>query len=228
MDNNAYTCNMELSFEHAPEGFLSLIRHMEDNRQNMAVLKEDAIRIGKEYHNFFKQNALNICLYLLNSVPKAVFSMLTMDTFREILIKDEAGEVYACLKKYVHDNFSKHKTEKLGVFHLYHDNSVLGEDLKEFNRYALYRYEENPNGYINSIEFVGSGKNLIGSGKKIMTISYGKWVCIKDKKTGKEIPHKMFQIFNEADVVIECNCCDRHKYDVDDNYSKGTILYIEL
>lgn len=71
-------------------GYNSLILHMEKNKENMAILKADALQMEREYSRLFSLNYYELYFRLLDSAPKAIFAMLTRDIFRKYWLDEES------------------------------------------------------------------------------------------------------------------------------------------
>lgn len=83
-------------------GYTALIMHMEENKDNLAVLKADAIQMEREYFGLFKLDNYDLYFHLIESAPKALFAILTRDAFREFWIGEEAYEgIYESVKTYL-------------------------------------------------------------------------------------------------------------------------------
>ena len=80
-------------------GYNALILHMEENKENMPLLKADAIQMEREYLGLFELNYYELYFRLLESAPKAIFAILTRDAFRKFWIGKEANEkIYTSIK----------------------------------------------------------------------------------------------------------------------------------
>ena len=102
-------------------GYAELVKHMEKNKDNMAILKADAIQMEKEYFELFKLNHFALYFRLVETAPKAVFAILTRDVFRNYWIDKGA------IRK-VRDNVKFALLSKGRV------KEVLGDDLKIVKR----------------------------------------------------------------------------------------------
>ena len=102
-------------------GYVALIRHMEENPENMAVLKADAIQMEREYFGLFELNHYELYYRLLENAPKAIFAILTRDVFRKFWIGEEANE-----KIYTSVRTALLTTNKA--------KEILGDDLKIVKR----------------------------------------------------------------------------------------------
>lgn len=81
-------------------GYTALVVHMEENKENMALLKADAIQMEREYFGLFELNHYELYFRLVESAPKAIFAILTRDAFRKFWIGEEANEkIYTSVKK---------------------------------------------------------------------------------------------------------------------------------
>lgn len=102
-------------------GYTALVMHMEENKDNMAVLKADAIQMEREYFGLFELNHYELYFRLLVSAPKALFAILTRDAFRKFWIGEEANaKIYTSVKS------SLLATNKA--------KEILGDDLKIVKR----------------------------------------------------------------------------------------------
>lgn len=101
-------------------GYCALIMHMQDNNENMSILKADAIQMEREYLGLFKLDYDALYFRLLKSAPKAIFAMLTRDAFRQFWIGNDA------------DN-SKIKTSVKNDL-IAKAGKILGDDLKIVRR----------------------------------------------------------------------------------------------
>lgn len=80
-------------------GYTALVVHMEENKENMALLKADAIQMEREYFGLFELNHYELYFRLVESAPKAIFAILTRDAFRKFWIGEEANEkIYTSVK----------------------------------------------------------------------------------------------------------------------------------
>lgn len=114
---NAFAKKQVIEDYHS--GYLALIMHMEDNSENMAILKADAIQMEREYLGLFKLDHLELYFRLIKSAPKAVFAMLTRDCFRKFWIeKDANSKIKISIKNDLIDKAYK----------------ILGNDLKVVKR----------------------------------------------------------------------------------------------
>lgn len=102
-------------------GYTALVMHMEENKDNMAVLKADAIQMEREYFGLFELNYYELYFRLLVSAPKALFAILTRDAFRQFWIGEEANaKIYTSVK---YSLLVKSKAKE-----------ILGDDLKIVKR----------------------------------------------------------------------------------------------
>lgn len=116
---NAYAKKQIVDDYHS--GYTALIMHMEENKDNMALLKADAIQMEREYFRLFELNHYELYFRLVESAPKAIFAILTRDVFRKFWIGEKANvRIYSSVK-----------TELLEP-----DNAedILGGDLKIVHR----------------------------------------------------------------------------------------------
>ena len=101
-------------------GYAALVMHMEENKENMAVLKADAIQMEREYLGLFELNHYELFFRLVESAPKAIFAILTRDAFRKFWIGEEANDkIYTCVKRLLTADKAK---------------EILGDDLKIVKR----------------------------------------------------------------------------------------------
>lgn len=116
---NAYAKKQIVDDYHS--GYIALIMHMEENKDNMALLKADAIQMEREYFRLFELNHYELYFCLLESAPKAIFAILTRDVFRKFWIGEEANvRIYSSVK-----------TELLATAKA---KEILGGDLKIVKR----------------------------------------------------------------------------------------------
>lgn len=102
-------------------GYTALVMHMEENKDNMAVLKADAIQLEREYFGLFVLNHYALYFRLLLSAPKALFAILTRDAFRKFWIGKNANEkIYTSIK--------------LALLAPKNAKEILGDDLKIVKR----------------------------------------------------------------------------------------------
>lgn len=81
-------------------GYNALILHMEQNKENMAVLKADAIQMEREYFGLFELSHYTLYFRLLKTAPKAIFAILTRNAFRKFWIGEKASKkIYTNVKK---------------------------------------------------------------------------------------------------------------------------------
>lgn len=94
---NAFSKKQVVDDYHS--GYNALILHMEENKENMPLLKADAIQMEREYLGLFELNYYELYFRLLESAPKAIFAILTRDAFRKFWIGKEANEkIYTSIK----------------------------------------------------------------------------------------------------------------------------------
>ena len=86
---NSFTKEQIIEDYHT--GYNSLILHMEKNKENMAILKADAVQMEREYSKLFSLNYYELYFRLLDSAPKAIFAMLTRDIFRKYWLDEESN-----------------------------------------------------------------------------------------------------------------------------------------
>lgn len=102
-------------------GYSGVIDHMVENKDNMALLKADAIEIEKEYLGLFELDFKDLYYRLADKAPKAVLAMLTRDVFRNKWLGENVPAS-------ITDNMRTHilPTSKI--------KSILGDDLKIVKR----------------------------------------------------------------------------------------------
>ena len=114
-------------------GYDILIQHMEGNKENMAILKADAIQLERSYSGLFRLDHEQLYFRLYESGPKALFAMLTRTLVRNLWLGKE-GNAYVL----------KHITGTL----LTPSNvkEILGDDLKivKRNTQAMWDQIERP------------------------------------------------------------------------------------
>lgn len=118
-------------------GYEALITHMEENKDNMALLKADVIQMEMEYVGLFYLNYYKLYFRLLENAPKAIFVILTRAPFRKLWLGD-----FPALPQFLFRNLSmgKEANEKIykSIESLLHNNamlkSLLGDDLKIVKR----------------------------------------------------------------------------------------------
>lgn len=94
---NAFAKNQIIDDYHS--GYAALVMHMEENKDNMAILKADAIQMEREYFGLFELNHYELYFRLVLSAPKAIFAILTRDAFRKFWIGEDANsKIYANVK----------------------------------------------------------------------------------------------------------------------------------
>lgn len=87
---NAFAKNKVVDDYHS--GYTALVFHMEENKENMALLKADVIQMEREYFGLFELNHYELFFRLFESAPKAIFAILTRDAFRKFWIGEKANE----------------------------------------------------------------------------------------------------------------------------------------
>lgn len=105
------------------KGYKKLLVHMEENKENIEILKADVIELEREYLDLFKLDYYSLYYYLLKNVPKAVFIILTRDAFREYWIGNIGN-----FSERIYQNIQK---EILPIAKM---KDILGENLKVVNR----------------------------------------------------------------------------------------------
>lgn len=116
---NAYAKKHIVDDYHS--GYIELVIHMEENKENMALLKADAIQMEREYFGLFELNHYDLFFRLVKSAPKAIFAILTRDVFRKFWIGEKANTKI----------YSNVKTELLETDKA---KEILGDDLKIVKR----------------------------------------------------------------------------------------------
>lgn len=116
---NAYAKKHIVDDYHS--GYIELVIHMEENKENMALLKADAIQMEREYFGLFELNHYDLFFRLVKSAPKAIFAILTRDAFRKFWIGEKANTKI----------YSNVKTELLETDKA---KAILGDDLKIVKR----------------------------------------------------------------------------------------------
>ena len=116
---NAYAKKHIVDDYHS--GYIELVIHMEENKENMALLKADAIQMEREYFGLFELNPYDLFFRLVKSAPKAIFAILTRDAFRKFWIGEKANTKI----------YSNVKTELLETDKA---KEILGDDLKIVKR----------------------------------------------------------------------------------------------
>ena len=109
-------------------GYIALVMHMEENKENMPLLKADAIQMEREYFGLFVLNHYELYFRLVESAPKAIFAIFTRDAFRKFWIGEEANEkIYTSVK-----------TALLATAKA---KEILGDDLKIVKRNTLAMWD---------------------------------------------------------------------------------------
>lgn len=94
---NAYAKKQIIDDYHS--GYTALIMHIEENKDNMALLKADAIQMERVYFGLFELNHYELYFRLVESAPKAIFAILTRDSLRKFWIGEEANaKIYSSVK----------------------------------------------------------------------------------------------------------------------------------
>ena len=114
-------------------GYDTLVNHMEENKENMAILKADAIQLEREYSGLFRLDHEHLYFQLYENAPKALFAMLTRPVVRELWL-EKAGNAYVI--------------QHIGKTLLTAPNvkEILGDDLKivKRNTQAMWDQIERP------------------------------------------------------------------------------------
>lgn len=116
---NAFSKKQIIDDYHS--GYSALVVHMEENKDNMAILKADAIQMEREYLGLFELNHDELYFRLLGSAPKAIFAILTRDAFRKFWIGAEAS--VSIYKNVITELLAADKAKE-----------ILGDDLKIVKR----------------------------------------------------------------------------------------------
>lgn len=148
---NAFSKKQIIDDYHS--GYAALVMHMEENKNNMAMLKADVIQMEREYFGLFELNHYELYFRLVETAPKAIFAILTRDAFRKFWIGDEANaKIYMSAK-----------TELLTTFKA---KKILGDDLKivKRNTQAMWDPVERPEVKLMVI-FVASGAFIKNAGE---------------------------------------------------------------
>ena len=113
---NAFKENQIIDDYHS--GYDALIRHMEDNCDNIAVLKADAIELERKYFGLFRLDFKAIYLRFEESAPKAIYTILMRPDLRKFWLNEESKYIYERLVKNI----------------LLNAKDILGDDLKIVSR----------------------------------------------------------------------------------------------
>ncbi|MDE6950350.1 MAG: hypothetical protein K2P64_05465 [Lachnospiraceae bacterium] len=116
---NAFSKKQIIDDYHS--GYSALVVHMEENKDNMAILKADAIQMEREYLGLFELNHDELYFRLLGIAPKAIFAILTRDAFRKFWIGAEAS--VSIYKNVITELLAADKAKE-----------ILGDDLKIVKR----------------------------------------------------------------------------------------------
>jgi len=68
------------------EGYMSLIKHMLDCKDDMALLKADAKEIEKSYMSLFELDYYRVYFELVKEAPRAIYAMLTRPKIRTLYL----------------------------------------------------------------------------------------------------------------------------------------------
>lgn len=116
---NAFAKKQVLNDYHL--GYHEIITHMEEYKENLALLKADAIQMEREYFELFELNYYELYFRLVESAPKAIFAILTRDALRKHWIGEDANEkIYSSIKT--------------TILEKYYAKKILGDDLKIVKR----------------------------------------------------------------------------------------------
>lgn len=99
-------------------GYDAIIRHMIDNRDNLAILKADAIEIERNYLRLFELDYKKVFFNFEDAAQKAIFAILAQPELRKYWLKEEEKTI------------NKSLTTKI----LPAAKEILGEDLKIVSR----------------------------------------------------------------------------------------------
>jgi len=113
---NAFKENQIIDDYHS--GYDALIRHMEDNRDNIAILKADAIELERKYFGLFRLDFKAIYLRFEESAPKAIYTILMRPELRNFWLNEESKFIY----------------KRLVENALLNAKDILGDDLKIVSR----------------------------------------------------------------------------------------------
>lgn len=122
----------------------SLVRHMEENKENMAVLKADAAQMESAYLGLFHLDQEHLYFRLYKNAPKALFAMLTRDSFRDFWIGEDEN---APVIKHIRNTLLTSTRVK----------EILGNDLKivKRNTQAMWDQIERPEVKVMVISIAG-------------------------------------------------------------------------
>lgn len=121
---NAFSKKQIIDDYHA--GYESLISHMEEFCDDMAMLKADAIQLEREYLALFALDYGALYYRLEQNAPKAVFAILTRDAFRNYWIGK--GDASRWNSKEIYESIKKTLLSTTNV------KEILGDDLKIVKR----------------------------------------------------------------------------------------------
>lgn len=113
---NAFSTNQIIEDYHA--GYDSLIQHIENNKDNIALIKADVIEMERKYFELFKLDQYNLYFRLLEKSPKAIYAMLTRQAFRDYFLGEKVAKN---IQKSIEDDLSA----PARII------EILGADLKE-------------------------------------------------------------------------------------------------
>lgn len=116
---NAFSKEQIIDDYHS--GYTALIMHMEEHKDNMALLKADAVQMEREYLRLFELNPTNLYLRLKETAPKAIFAILTRDAFRGVWIGED-------------NEYNIYKNIKREILPPEKAKAILGDDLKIVKR----------------------------------------------------------------------------------------------
>lgn len=138
----------------------ALIAHMEENKDNLAILKADAIQLEKEFLRLFELDYFKLYFRLSESAPKAVFAILTRDAFRKFWINEEVDTT-------IYSNIKRTKLTATNA------KKILGDDLKivKRNTQAMWDPIERPEVKVMVIS-INSGTFIKNAGAFSEKLSY--------------------------------------------------------
>ena len=82
--DNSFEVDKIIEDYHAK--YESLIQHMMDNKESMALLKADVLELEKSYMGLFKLDYVSLYFKLLKDAPKAIYALLTRSNLRSFYI----------------------------------------------------------------------------------------------------------------------------------------------
>lgn len=149
------------------KGYHTLISHMLENKDNMAVLRADALEMLK-YQDLFLKDSYRLYFHLYENAPKAIFAILTVEDLRAFWL----GNLEECEKSQDVDSIAKSiakAPQKTVYYHIKNSlldstkrgilKSILGDDLKIVTR--------DTNGMWDALEPGNVRVMIIATGTKI-------------------------------------------------------------